>query len=717
MKYIKHRSKTLFLLMWFLLLTQWLVVPVFTTGQTDSSALLPPKAEKIKKELIVHNHTRIDNYYWLNQRDNPKVIAYLNVENDYLEKVMKHTEKLQDALYNEMVGRLKQDDASVPFRLNGYYYYTRYEKGKEYPLHCRKKGSLNAEEQVMVNGNAIAEGHSYCQIVGPAVSPDNHWLSYGVDTVSRRKYTLKFKNLDTGQILPDEIPNTNGAAAWANDNQTVFYTTKDDSLREFKIWKHKLGTPTTSDTEIFHEADETFTTEVYTSKSRKYIFIASRSTLSTEYRYLDANTPDGRFTIVQPRERNLEYHVEHDNDRFIIRTNLASPNFRLMETALDKTSKENWKEIVPNRDDTLLEGFAVFKNFLVLQERKNGLTFLRVRNWKTKTDVAIDFGEEAYLVTLGQNPEFDTDWMRFNYTSLTTPHSVYDYHMVTREKKLMKEDEVGGGFNKNNYKIERLFATAADGTKIPISLVYKKGIRRNGDNPLLLYGYGSYGMSTDPTFHASRLSILDRGFIYAIAHIRGGQEMGRQWYEDGKLLKKKNTFTDFIDCAKYLIAEKFTNPSKLFASGGSAGGLLMGAVVNLRPDLFKAVIAEVPFVDVVTTMLDKSIPLTTGEFDEWGNPENKTDYDYMLSYSPYDNVQAKAYPALLVTTGLHDSQVQYWEPAKWVAKLRELKTDRHLLLLATNMDAGHGGASGRFQRLKKIALNYAFILDQLGIDQ
>ncbi len=683
----------------------------------EEKIIKPPVAEKIKKELTIHGDTRIDNYYWLNERENSKVIEYLKAENEYKEAVMKHTETLQENLYNEIVGRIKQTDMSVPFKTEGYYYYSRFEEGKEYPVYCRKKESLETEEEILLNVNEMAEGYGFYHVAGLTVSTNNNLIAFGVDTVSRRRYTIHFKDLTTGEILPDEIPNTAGQAAWANDNKTVFYSIKDDSLRSYKIFKHILGSEVSADKEIFHEKDVTFSTYVYKCKSKKYLFIASDSTLSTEYQYLDANSPDGKFKIIQPRERDLEYNVDHYKDKFYIRTNLDAKNFRLVETPVNKTSKENWTEVIPHRVDVLLEGFEIFKNFLVVSERKDGLIQLRVIKWDGREDHYIDFGEETYMAYISNNPEFDTDLLRFGYTSLTTPRSTFDYDMNTMEKKLLKQQEVVGDFDSDNYHAERLYATAKDGVKVPISLVYRKGLEKNGDNPLLLYGYGSYGASMDASFSSVRLSLLDRRFVYALAHIRGGQEMGRYWYEDGKLLKKKNTFTDFIACAEHLITEKFTSPSKLFTSGASAGGLLMGAVLNMRPDLFKGVIAGVPYVDVVTTMLDDSVPLTTSEYDEWGNPNNKEYYDYMLSYSPYDNVEVKDYPALLVTTGLHDSQVQYWEPAKWVAKLRELKTDDNILLLHTNMEAGHGGVSGRFRRYKETALEYAFMLDLIGITE
>ncbi|MBN2011789.1 S9 family peptidase [candidate division KSB1 bacterium] len=676
---------------------------------------VPPTAKKIPKQLTIHGDTRTDNYFWLRERDNPEVINYLKAENKYLEQVMKPHKKLMQHIYDEMVGRIKQDDDTVPYLENGYYYYRHYEEGKEFPIYMRKKGSLEAADEVILDVNQLAKGHDYFYVNSVNVSDDNRFVSFGVDTVSRRQYTIHFKNLETGEMLTDSIPNTLGSSCWANDNKTVFYAVKDSTLRPFKIMRHVLGTNVADDAEIFIETDNTFDAFVFKSKSRKYIFIASYSTLSTEYRFIDADRPLDAFKTIQTRQKDLEYSVSHYNEKFYILTNDQANNFRLMETDVRHTQKRYWKEVIPHRADVLLEDVEIFKDELVLQERKDGLTQLRIINQTTGNDRYVDFGEQVYVANPVNNYEFDTEWLRYSYSSLTTPNSVYDYNMTTGEKKLLKEEEVLGGFDRNNYQAERLFATVNDSVKIPISLVYRKGLVKDGTNPLLLYGYGSYGYSIDPDFSSSRLSLHDRGFVYAIAHIRGGQVMGRQWYEDGKLLNKKNTFTDFIDCAEYLIDQKYTNPNKLFAAGGSAGGLLIGAVVNMRPDLFKAVIAAVPWVDVVTTMLDESIPLTTGEYDEWGNPNKKEYYDYMLSYSPYDNVKAQAYPAMLVTTGLHDSQVQYWEPAKWVAKLRAMKTDNHLLLLHTQMEAGHSGKAGRFERYKETALEYTFLLDQAGI--
>ena len=685
---------------------------------TAVEAIKPPVAKIIPKELTAHENTRIDNYYWLNERDNPEVVAYLEAENAYKDTMLAHTKDFQDKLYNEIVGRIKQTDMSVPYKDQGYFHYTRYEEAYEYPIYCRKKGSLDAEEQIILDVNEMAKGHDFFNVAGYSTSSDNNLIAYGVDAISRRLYTLYFMDLTTGKVLEDKILNTSGRAAWANDNKTVFYALKDIStLRPYKIMKHVLGTDVSEDKVIYTEEDETFNIFVFKTKSKKFLMIASVQTLSTEFKYLDADRPDGDFQIIQPRERDLEYRVDHFQDKFYILTNWDAKNFRLMETPVDKTSKENWTEVIPHREDVLLQELEIFKNHLVLGERKNGLTQIHIIKWSDMSEHYLDFGEEAYVVYMSMNPDFDTDLLRYNYTSLTTPRSVFDYDMVSGEKKLLKQQEVVGDFDPGNYVTERHFTTARDGTKVPISLVYRKGLEKDGDNPLLLYGYGSYGASMDPVFSSDRLSLLDRGFVFAIPHIRGGSEMGRYWYEEGKLLKKKNTFYDFIDCGEYLVEQKFTTPEKMFAMGGSAGGLLMGAVVNIRPDLWKGVIADVPYVDVITTMLDTSIPLTTGEFDEWGNPQNKEYYDYMLSYSPYDQVEAKDYPAMLVTTGYHDSQVQYFEPAKWVAKLRSMKTDDNPLIFHINMEAGHGGVSGRFKQYRETALVYAFMLDLVGIKE
>ncbi|MEL6866462.1 MAG: S9 family peptidase [Bacteroidota bacterium] len=684
-----------------------------TSAQVSKDA---PKAKKLPKTLSIHGDDRVDNYYWLNDREDQEVIDYLTAENTYTTSMMAHTEQLQEELYDEIVSRIKQDDTSVPYRRRGYYYITRYEEGKEYPIFTRKKGSMEAEEEVMVNVNTQAVDFDYYNVSGLSVSQNNQLLAYGEDTLSRRIYTIRFKNLDTGEMLDDVIPNTTGRAIWANDNKTVFYSVKDKALRSYKIFKHKLGTDVSQDVEVYHEEDETFSAYVYKSKSGKYIIIASWATLSNEYHILNADTPDEDFRVFQPRVRNLEYNIAHLNDRFYVRTNMDAQNFRLMSTGEEKTSKENWEEVVPHRKDILLEGMDLFDDYLVLSERKEGITQIRVLPWEGGEEYYIDFGEDAYVAYTSINPELDTEVLRVGYQSMTTPNSTYDFNMRTKEKTLLKQQEIVGNFDPANYQSERIYAKVRDGVSVPISIVYRKGFKKDGQAPLMLYAYGSYGNSMEPYFSSIRLSLLDRGFVYAIAHIRGGEEMGRYWYEDGKLLKKKNTFFDFIDCAEHLVANQYTNQDKLFAMGGSAGGLLMGAVVNYRPDLFKGVVAAVPFVDVVTTMLDESIPLTTGEFDEWGNPKDKEYYDYIKSYSPYDNVAAKDYPQLLLTTGLHDTQVQYWEPAKWVAKLRDLKTDDNSLLLHTNMDAGHGGASGRFRRHKETAMQYAFIIDLAGLN-
>ena len=688
------------------------------TNMTKVTNVAPPKAKQVKKELTMHGDTRIDNYYWLNERENADVISYLEKENDYTTARLKHTEAFQENLYNEIIGRIKQDDSSVPYKDNGYWYITRYEEGKEYAIRSRKKGSLDAAEEILLDENVLAEPYEFYRAGGLTVSPNNKLMSYGEDTLSRRIYTIKFKNLETGEMLEDVIPNTTGRAVWANDNKTLFYTIKDDALRSYKIFKHKLGTPASQDVEVFHEDDETFSTFVYKTKSDKYIVIGSFHTLTTEYRVVDADTPDAKFRIILPRDMKgeHEYGISHYDDKFYIRTNWDAKNFRLMVTDENNTSKSNWKEVIPHRSDVLLEGMEIFKDHMVLSERKAGITNLRVRPWKGEEHY-IDFGEDAYLAYVSINPDFDTDIVRIGYQSMTTPNSTYDYNMNTKKMDLKKQQEVLGGFDSKNYVTERMFAKARDGVEVPVSLVYRKGFKKDGKSPLLLYGYGSYGASMDPYFSSVRLSLLDRGFCYAIAHIRGGEEMGRQWYENGKKLKKKNTFTDFIDCGDYLIKEGYADKENLFAMGGSAGGLLMGAVVNMRPEMWKGVVAAVPFVDVVTTMLDESIPLTTGEWDEWGDPHDEEYYKYIKSYSPYDNIEKKDYPNMLVTTGLHDSQVQYWEPAKWVAKLRELKTDNNTLLLHTNMDAGHGGASGRFARHKETAMEYAFILDLAGINE
>ncbi|MAM27533.1 MAG: oligopeptidase B [Flavobacteriaceae bacterium] len=688
-----------------------------TSDSTKQMDITPPKADKIAKNLEMHGDVRDDSYYWLNDRENAEVIDYLERENDYYDKMTAHTDGFKDDLFEEMKSRIKEDDASVPYFYNGYYYITRYETGQDYPIYSRKKGSLDAEEEILFNVNDMAKGHSYFNMNGLNVSPDNKWVAYGVDTVSRRKYTIHIKNLETNEILKETIPLTTGGSTWANDSKTLFYTKKDEqTLRSNQIFRHIKGTPAASDKLIFTEEDETFGTYIYKTKSEKYLVIGSYSTLTSEFQILDANKPNGDFKVFQPRTRGLEYSISHFGDQFYIVTNLNNAtNFKLMKTSESKTTMEDWVEVIPHRDDVYLEDIDIFKEYLVVSERENGLNKIHIQRWDGTEDYYLPFESETYTASPTQNIEFDTKILRYAYNSLGTPASIIDFNMETREKEVKKQTEVlGGNFDPANYEEKRVWATAADGTKIPVSMIYRKGMKKDGSNPLLQYGYGSYGATMDPYFSSVRLSLLDRGFVYAIAHVRGGQYLGRQWYENGKLLTKKNTFTDFIDVSKFLIAEGYTSPDHLYAQGGSAGGLLMGAVVNMAPELYNGVIAAVPFVDVVTTMLDDSIPLTTGEYDEWGNPNEKEYYDYMKSYSPYDNVSAQEYPNMFVTTGLHDSQVQYWEPAKWVAKLREMKTGDNILLLHTNMEAGHGGASGRFEGLKEVAKNYAFFLDLEG---
>lgn len=688
-----------------------------SAGPKDASTMAPVAAER-PHILEAHGDARTDNYYWLRDRENPEVIAYLEDENAYTEAVTAHTKALQESLFEEIKGRIKEDDASVPYLQDGYWYYTRYEEGLSYPIYCRKMESLDAAEEILLDVNSLAEGFEYFAVAGRQVSTNNKILAFAEDNQGRRIYTLRFKNLDTGEFFEDEISGVTGNLAWANDNKTLFYTKQDPvTLRWDKIYRHELGTDPADDVLVYEEKEDTFYTHVFKTRSKGYLIIGSTQTLSSEYRFLDAGNPTGTFQVIAPRERGLEYRVDHFGDHFYIRTNLDARNFRLMRTPVQRTTRENWTEVIAHREDVLLEDFDVFKDFLVVSERKNGLIELRIRPWNEEDEHYIDFGEPAYLVYTSNNPEFDSRVLRYAYTSLTTPNSTYDYDMVSREKTLMKQTEVLGDFNAANYVTERIYAPARDGARVPVSVVYRKDTEINGSAPLLLYGYGSYGASMDATFSSARLSLLDRGFVYAIAHIRGGEELGRGWYENGKLLNKKNTFTDFIDVAEHLVDEQYADPNRVFAQGGSAGGLLMGAVINMRPDLWKGIVAQVPWVDVVTTMLDDTIPLTTNEYDEWGNPNDREYYDYMLSYSPYDNVEAKEYPNMLVTAGLHDSQVQYWEPAKWVAKLRATKTDQNQLLLKTNMDAGHGGASGRYKRYEEIAFSYAFLLDLAGVQE
>ncbi len=703
------------------------VAMMIMNKQKEEIMIYPPVAEKTPHQTTVHGYERIDNYHWMRLSDgqklakNPdlqtqKVLDNLQAENEYKEINLKHTEKFQEKLFDEIVGRIKKDDESVPYLDNGYWYYTRYEKGKEYPIHCRKKDSLENPEEIMIDVNKWAEGHDYYSLTGLSVSPDNRLLAFSTDTLSRRIYTIRFKDLVTGEILTDEIHSTEGGATWANDNKTLFYTTKNEvTLLSEHIDRHTLGTPQIDDKRVYTENDNTFYIGVYRSKSDKYIIIYNSSTLVSDYQILDADDPFGEFRSFSPRETEHEYSIEHYEDKFYIVTNWDATNFRLMETSENSTSKENWTEVIAHREDVLLSGIDVFANYLVISERKDGLRQLRVINQHTNDEHYMDFGESVYAAYTLTNLNFGTHILRYGFTSLKTPFSTLDYNMETRETTLLKQSEVVGGHNPDRYITERLYATARDGKEVPISIVYKKGFKKNGKGNVLLYAYGSYGATMDPTFSSTRLSLLDRGFAFAIAHIRGSQTYGRPWYEDGKMFNKMNTFTDYIDCSQYLIQENFTSADHLFAMGGSAGGLLMGAVVNLAPELYKGVVAAVPFVDVINTMMDETIPLTSNEWDEWGNPKMKEEYDYIMTYSPYDNVSAQDYPNMLVTTGFFDSQVQYWEPQKWVAKLRELKTDENVLLMHVNMEAGHGGKSGRFRRYREVALEYAFMFDLVGI--
>ena len=686
------------------------------TKTTKSMSELPnaPLATQIPKNLTIHDDVRVDEFYWLNDKENPEVIDYLNKENDYYNAHTAHTKDFQVSLFDEMKSRIKEDDSSVPYKYNGYWYITKYEKGKDYPIYTRKKGTLKAAEELLFDCNEMAKDHSYFRLVGLNISPNNKLISYGIDTTGRRQYSLHIKDLTTNKVFKEEISNTTGGSTWANDNKTLFYTLKDETtLRSEAIYKHRLDTDPKLDALIYEEMDDTFSVGVYKTKSKKYLVIGSYSTLTTEYQILNAETPDGDFKIFQPRTRGLEYGISHFEDAFYIVSNAdGAQNFKLSKTSETQTEKKYWSDVIPHREGVLLEDIEIFKDFLVVSERENGLNQIHIKRWDGTDSYYLPFESETYTAYTTTNIDFDTTILRYGYQSLTTPSSVIDFDMVTKSKTIKKEQEVlGGKFKKENYTSERLWATAADGTQIPISLIRRIDTKKSADTPLLLYAYGSYGNTIDPYFSTVRMSLLDRGFIFAIAHIRGGQYLGRQWYEDGKLFKKKNTFSDFVDCSKYLIENNYTSAKHHYAMGGSAGGLLMGAIINLAPELYNGVVAQVPFVDVVTTMLDDSIPLTTGEYDEWGNPNEKEYYEYMKSYSPYDNVSNKLYPNMLVTTGLHDSQVQYWEPAKWVARLRAQNKNTAQLYLKTNMEAGHGGASGRFEALKEVASEYAFLLD------
>ena len=692
-----------------------------TMKSTDAKA---PIADKKSIKLEKHGDVRIDDYFWMRLSDEQKkaelkdeqtlnVVDYLNEENTYYEKVSAYTKDFQEVLFQEMKGRIKEDDSSVPYKDNGYYYITSYKTGNQYPIYSRKKDSLEANQEIIFDVNQMAKGFDYYQLGGLNISENNKLVVFATDTISRRQYTLRVKNLETGEIYKDIIENTTGGSVWANDNKTIFYTKKDPvTLRSEKIFRHLLGTSASEDVEVFHEKDETFGTYVTKSKSNKFIIIGSYNTVSSEAQFLDADNPTGNFNMLQPRVRDLEYSVAHyENDFYLLTNKDSATNFKLMKTPINSSGKENWIDVIPHRKDTLLEDFSIFKDYLILEERNNGLNKIRIKRWDNKEDYYLPFDEETYSVGVYANPEFDTDIIRYSYNSMTTPASVIDFNLTNKSKDIKKEQEVlGGKFQKENYVSKRICANTRDGKKVAISLVYHKDTKLNNETPLMQYAYGSYGYTISDGFSTTRLSLLDRGFVIALTHVRGGQYLGREWYDDGKMLQKKNTFTDFIDCSKYLIENNYTSSEHLYAMGGSAGGLLMGVIVNMNPELYNGVIAAVPFVDVITTMLDESIPLTTGEYDEWGNPNIKEYYDYIKSYSPYDQISAASYPNMLVTTGYFDSQVQYWEPAKWVAKLRDLKTDNNLLFLNTNMDAGHGGASGRFDALKETAKEYTFFL-------
>jgi oligopeptidase B len=681
------------------------------------TTLQPPDAEKTPFQLKKHDDIRIDPYYWMRERENPEVIDYLERENDYFKKMTQDTESFREDLFEELKSRIKEEDNSVPYFHNDYWYITRYEKGKQYPIYTRKKDSMTAPEEILFDCNQMAEGNDYFRLVGINVSPDNTKVVYGVDTESRRKYTLHVKDLLSGQILDTNILNTSGASAWSLDNQHFFYTKKNtETLRSEWIFRHDLETPNGKDELIFHEQDETFSVWVRESKSNDYIMISSYSTLTTEQQFLDAKDPLGKFQVIQPRTRGLEYSAAQFEDNFyILHNSNDAKNYKISKAPISNPGIEQWEDLLPHRKDVLLEDFEIFKDHFVITERKNGLTSMRIQRWDGTADYFLPVEGETYSLYGAYNPSFETSKLRYGFTSLLTPSSVYEFDMETQETILLKQQEVmDQNFSPEHYVEKRIWATARDGEKIPISLIHHKDTKLNEKTPLYQYAYGSYGSTVDPGFSSSRLSLLDRGFVFAITHIRGGEYLGRQWYENGKLFKKKNTFNDFIDASQFLIDSKMTSAAHLHAAGGSAGGLLMGVVVNQAPELYRSVIAAVPFVDVVTTMLDESIPLTTSEYDEWGNPNDESYYDYMLSYSPYDNVEAQKYPNMLVTAGYHDSQVQYWEPAKWVAKLRDVKTDTNVLFLDTNMEAGHSGASGRFNALKDIAKQYTFILQLEG---
>lgn len=689
------------------------VLSLAMLAQTPTLSVTPPVARKQPKNIELHGDARPDPYFWLREKTNPEVISYLEAENAYTAAMMADTAELQAKLYKEILSRIKETDLSVPARRKGYYYYSRTEEGKQYQIWCRKRGSLEAAEEILIDGNVLAEGKKYFSAGALAVSPDQQVLAYAIDTDGDEIHTIFFKDLRTGMLLQDRITRATASIAWGNDNKTFFYTTQDEALRPYKLFRHTLGAA--ADVEIYHETDERFTVEVEKTRSEKFLLMELRSQTTTETRYLDADHPGGAFKVLFPRKQDIEYQVAHHENSFFVRINDTGRNFRLIETQVENPQPSGWKELIPHRREATLEMVDAFKDHLVVGERLSGLRSLRIRKFSTGEEHWVKFEEPVYTIAAGGSAEYDTNIVRFTYTSLVTPSSVYDYNMDEKTRELKKIQPVLGGYDPSRYTMERISATAADGTKIPISIVYRKGLTKDGTNPALLYGYGSYGIPSEPGFSSERLSLLERGFVFAIAHIRGGGDLGEIWHDEGKMKKKRNTFTDFIACAQHLVDEKYTQPSKLGVIGGSAGGLLMGAVLNMRPDLFGAVIAKVPFVDMLNTMMDSTLPLTVGEYEEWGNPADPGAYQYMRSYSPYDNLESQKFPHILVTAGLNDPRVSYWEPAKWVARLRTLNKSSNLLLLKTNMGAGHFGASGRYERFKETALDYAFLFKALGV--
>ncbi len=702
---------------WFLVAAIIVLALVACSGCQEVEPPSPPVARVAPVADTTHGHVRVDDYRWMRERGSPEVTEYLEAENAYTDATMRHTEDLQEALFEEMVARIKETDFEVPYRKGDYFYYSRTEEGKQYPIYCRKTGSLEADEEIILDQNVLAEGYDFLEIGNIEMSPDHRLMAYSIDVTGAEEFTLYVKDLETGELLPDVLEGIDYDLAWANDNRTLFYTTFDDAKRTDRLWRHALGTDVSQDVLIHHEPNESLWVSIDKTLSEAYLVLTLSSMTSSEQHVLGADDPSGRFRLVQPREDEVEYYLSHRGDQFFIRTNRDAKNYKVVTAPVSSPGKKNWKTVIPHREDVKVERFYVFTDYLVVFERDRGLRKIRVRNLHEPSDYYIELPEPVYAVWQGDNREFDTTVFRFEYTSYVTPQSVFDYDMDTRERELLKQDEILGGYDPSLYASQRFFATTEDGTEVPVSIVYRSHSRDQRPSPLFLTGYGAYGSSMDAWFSSRRLSLLDRGFVYAMAHVRGGGEMGEAWYDDGKLLNKMNTFTDFIACAEHLIAEGYTTKEQLCISGGSAGGLLIGAVLNMRPDLWGVVLASVPFVDAINTMLDDSIPLTVGEYDEWGNPNEKEYYDYMLTYSPYDNIAAQDYPDILITASLNDQRVQYWEAAKWAAKLRATKTDDNVLLLKINMGAGHGGSSGRYDWMREVAFEYAFVLDRLGIDR